>query len=152
MSMKKIACCVDFSENSRAAFERALELAEKFQSKLYILHVLPPVFNPVLPDSEYVFPEQSKDVLIIKVEERLKHEFGSSVGEAIESSIVILDGHISSEIIRFLREQDIDLVVLGSYGASGMGLVLFGSVANRVSHKAPCSVMIVRHKSRTQED
>jgi len=152
MSMKKIACCVDFSENSTAAFERALELAEKFQSKLYILHVLPPVFNPVLPDSEYVFPEQPKDVLIIKVEERLKQEYGSSVGEGRESNIVILDGHISSEIIRFLREEDIDLVVLGSYGASGMGLVLFGSVANRVSHKAPCSVMIVRHKSRMQED
>ena len=96
--------------------------------------------------------EQPKDVLIIKVEERLKQEYGSSVGEAIESSIVILDGHISSEIIRFLREEDIDLVVLGSYGASGMGLVLFGSVANRVSHRAPCSVMIVRHKSRRQDD
>jgi universal stress protein A len=104
------------------------------------------------PDSEYVFPEQPKDVLIIKVEERLRQQFGSSVGEAIESSIVILDGHISSEIIRFLREEDIDLVVLGSHGSSGMGRVLFGSVANRVFHKAPCSVMIVRHKSRTQED
>ena len=150
--MKKIACCVDFSENSRAAFEKAVELAEKFQAKLYVLHVLPPVFNPVLPDSEYIFPEQPKDVLIIKVEERLKQEYGSFVGEAIESSTVILDGHISSEIIRFLREEDVDLVVLGSYGASGMGHVLFGSVVNRVSHKAPCSVMIVRHKSQAEVD
>lgn len=150
--MKRIVCCVDFSENSRAAFGKALELAEKFQSKLYILHVLPPVFNPVLPETEYVFPEQPRDVLIIKVEERLKREYGSSVGEASEPSIVILDGHVSSEIIRFLKEEDIDLAVLGAYGASGMGLVLFGSVANRVSHKAPCSVMIVRHRSRAESD
>jgi universal stress protein A len=35
-------------------------------------------------------------------------------------------------------------VVMGSYGLSGMGLVVFGSVAKRITHKAPCSVMIVR--------
>ena len=146
--IRKIACCVDFSENAKAAFAQALELAERFQSKLYIVHVLAPVFNPVLPDSEYVFPEQPKDALIIKVEERIQQEYASSVREGIENEIEVLDGHISSEIIRFLGDKDIDLVVLGSYGASGMGLVLFGSVANRVSHKAPCSVMIVRAKGQ----
>jgi universal stress protein A len=36
--------------------------------------------------------------------------------------------------------------VVGAFGLSGMGLVLFGSVAKRISHKAPCSVMIVRRK------
>lgn len=144
--IKKIACCVDFSENAKAAFSQALEMAQSFQSKLYIIHVLPPVFNPVLPDSEYVFPEQPRDALIIKVEERIQQEYASSIPEGIENNIVVLDGHVSSEIIRFLGDEDVDLVVLGSYGASGMGLVLFGSVANRVSHKAPCSVMIVRSK------
>jgi universal stress protein A len=152
MSMRKIACCVDFSENAKAAFETALELAQNFQAKLFILHVLPPVFNPVLPDSEYVFPEQPKDALIIKVDERIQQEYGALVGQEVDSKTVVLDGHISSEIIRFLSDEDIDLVVLGSYGASGMGLVLFGSVANRVSHKAPCSVMIVRHKSQREEE
>jgi universal stress protein A len=146
--IKKIACCVDFSENAKAAFDQALELAERFQSKLYLVHVLPPVFNPVLPESEYVFPEQPKDALIIKVEERIQQEYASSVREGVELKIVVLDGHISSEIIRFLGDEDVDMVVLGSYGASGMGLVLFGSVANRVAHKAPCSVMIVRHKGQ----
>jgi len=146
--IKKIACCVDFSENAGAAFDQAVELAEKFQSRLHIVHVLPPVFNPVLPDSEYVFPEQPKESLIIKVEEKIQQEYAASLGEGVEHEIVVLDGHVSSEIIRFLEDEDIDLVVLGSYGASGMGRVLFGSVANRVSHKAPCSVMIVRAKEQ----
>ncbi len=152
MSMRKIACCVDFSENAKAAFEKASELAGKYQAKLFILHVLPRVFNPVLPDTEYVFPEQPKDALIIKVEQRIQQEYAPLAGEEVDSRIVVLDGHISSEIIRFLKDEDIDLVVLGSYGASGMGMVLFGSVANRVSHNAPCSVMIVRHKSRREGD
>jgi universal stress protein A len=146
--IEKISCCVDFSKNAKAAFDQALELAEKFQSKLYIVHVLPPVFNPVLPDSEYVFPEQPKESLIIKVEERIQQEYASSVREGLEHEIVVMDGHISSEIIRFVGDEDVDLVILGSYGASGMGRVLFGSVANRVSHNAPCSVMIVRAKGQ----
>ena len=41
-----------------------------------------------------------------------------------------------------------DLVVLGSYGLTGMGLVIFGSVAKRVARKAPCSVMIARGETR----
>ena len=45
----------------------------------------------------------------------------------------------------FIEEKKIELVILGAYGLSGMGLVVFGSVAKRVAHKAPCSVMIVRH-------
>ena len=106
--IKKIACCVDFSENAKAAFGQALELAGRFQSKLYIVHVLPPVFNPVLPDNEYVFPEQPKDALIIKVEERIQQEYASLVREGIENEIVVLDGHISSEIIRFLGDEEFD--------------------------------------------
>ena len=144
--MKKIACCVDFSENARAAFERALELAEKFQAKLYIVHVLPPAVNPLLEDSDWIMPEEPKKALILKVEEKIEKEYVSRIGENVDYELVVLDGHVSSEIIRVLEEKDIELVVLGSYGASGMGLVLFGSVANRVAHKAPCSVMIVRQK------
>ncbi len=38
----------------------------------------------------------------------------------------------------FLNENPVDIVVMGSYGLSGMGLVFFGSVAKRISYKAPC--------------
>jgi universal stress protein A len=148
MTIRRIACCVDFSENARAAFETSLELAAKFTAKLYVIHVLPPVVNPLLPESDWIMPEEPKKALIIKIEEKIQEEYGSKVGESIEFEFLVLDGHVSSEIIRFVEERDIDLVVLGSYGASGMGLVLFGSVANRIAHKAPCSVMIVRPKGQ----
>jgi universal stress protein A len=78
----------------------------------------------------------------------MAQEYGSKIAHDVDSDLLVLDGHVSSEIIRFLEENQIDLAVLGSYGASGMGLVLFGSVANRVAHKAPCSVMIVRSKEK----
>ncbi|MBW1827345.1 MAG: universal stress protein, partial [Deltaproteobacteria bacterium] len=64
----------------------------------------------------------------------------------IEYDLVVLDGHVSTEILSYLEENQTDVVVMGSYGLSGMGLVVFGSVAKRITHKAPCSVMIVRKR------
>ena len=144
MTMKTITCCVDFSENARAAFDRALEIAEKFEAKLYVIHVLPFAFNPLSTDAEWAFQEEPKKSLILKVEDKMQQDYGTKIGGGIDYELLVLDGHVSSEIIRFLEEKGSDLVILGSYGASGMGLVLFGSVANRIAHKAPCSVMIVR--------
>ncbi len=144
MPIKKIACCIDFSENADKAFDRAIEIAEKFQAKLYVVHVLPPVVNPVLADMDLSWPDASKKSLVLKVEDRIEREYGGRIKDIVHSELIVLDGHVSSEILRFLKESEMDLVVLGSYGATGMGLVVFGSVANRVSHKAPCSVMIVR--------
>ncbi|MEJ2724592.1 MAG: universal stress protein [Deltaproteobacteria bacterium] len=148
MTIKRITCCVDFSENARFAFQRAVELAEKFQAKLYVIHVLPPAVNPLETGADWVMPEEPKKSLILKIQDKMAQEYGSKIAKHMDSELLVLDGHVSSEIIRFLEENEIDLVVLGSYGASGMGLVLFGSVANRVAHKAPCSVMIVRSEDK----
>jgi len=148
MTIKRITCCVDFSENARFALQMAVELAEKFGAKLYVIHVLPPAVNPLETEAEWMIPEEPKKSLILKIEEKMAQEYGSKIAEDVDSELLVLDGHVSSEIIRFLEEKKIDLAVLGSYGASGMGLVLFGSVANRVAHKAPCSVTIVRSKEK----
>ena len=148
MTFKKIACCVDFSDNAEAAFRAALEMAEKYGAKLSVVHVLSPVLDPVLLDWEGKLPpEGSKKAFISKTEERIRQTYGTRIEEGIESELVVLEGHISSEILNFIEENEVDLVVLGSYGTSGMGLVIFGSVAKRVAHRAHCSVMIVREKT-----
>jgi len=146
MTIKKIACCTDFSEHANAAFLAALELAEKYRAKLFIIHVLPPVVNPMLTDTDWVMPTESKESWILRLEEQMQAEYGSKIKKSVDSELVVLDGHVSSEILTYLRDNDLDLVVLGSYGLSGMGLVFFGSIAKRVASKAPCSVMIVRDR------
>ena len=146
MPINHIAYCTDFSENAQAAFSEAVEMAEKYNAKLSILHVLPPVVNPMLTDTEWVLPEEPKDSLIMKIEERMVQEYGANITDSIDHEHVVLDGHVSTEIINYLENNPVDIVVMGSFGFTGMGLVVFGSVAKRVSHKAPCSVMIVRSK------
>ena len=146
MSIRMIACCTDFSKNAEAAFLTALELAEKYGAKLSIIHVLPPVINPMMTEAEWIVSEEPKKSLMLKVEERMRKEYGARIEDAVEFDLVVLDGHVSSEILRYLKQNKIDLVIMGSYGLSGMGLVVFGSVAKRVTHKAQCSVLIVRPK------
>jgi len=144
MTIERIACCTDFSGNAELAFGEALEMAEKYSATLFILHVLPPVINPLLTDTEWVVPAEPEKSLLLAVEDRMQKVYGERAQDKIKCEMVVRDGHVSTEILRFLEENAIDLVVMGSYGLSGAGLVLFGSVAKRVAHKAPCSVMIVR--------
>ncbi|MBN2419415.1 MAG: universal stress protein [Deltaproteobacteria bacterium] len=145
MTIKKIACCADFSEHSKSAFIRALDLAEKYKARLYIVHVLPPVINPMSLEADWVMPEEPKKTWIVDIEERMRLEYGSMVKKPVDFELVVLDGHVSSEILNFLSRNKVDLVVMGSYGLSGMGLVFFGSVAKSVAAKAECSVLIVRN-------
>ena len=146
MQIKKIACCADFSENSEMAFVTALDLAKKYNAKLFVIHALPPAINYQLTDAEYMLPYEPEESLILELEKRMDKEYGSIIGEQVDYKLVMLSGHVSTEILRYLEEKNMDLVVMGSYGLSGMGLVFFGSVAKRVAHKSPCSVMIIRKK------
>ena len=146
MGVNQIVCCSDFSDHAEAAFQTALDLAQRYNAKLYVIHVLPPVVNPMLTDADLMMPEHPDENLVVSLNERMQEVYGNRIPEAIDVELVVRDGHVSTEIIRFIEETNADLAVVGAFGLSGMGLVLFGSVAKRVSHKAPCSVMIVRDK------
>ena len=150
MSMKHIVFCTDFSENAESTFLAALDLAEKYTARLSVIHVMPPYMSPMVTGEEMILLEEPKKSLFLKLEERMQLDYGSRVGKAIPHELVVLDGHVSTEILRYVEENQADLVVLGAYGLSGMGLVIFGSVAKRVVHKAPCSVMIVRKEKETR--
>ncbi|ACN15560.1 UspA2 [Desulforapulum autotrophicum HRM2] len=146
MTFKRILCCVDFSSNSENAFKVAMDMAEKYGATLHLLHVLPPVVNPLITDINIAIPEASSTALVQKVEDRMQEVYAKKINPSMNHVISVKDGHVSSEILNYLLDETIDLVILGAYGLSGVELVLFGSVAKRIAHKAPCSVMIVREK------
>ena len=146
MGVNQIVCCSDFSDHAEVAFQTALDLAQRYNAKLYVVHVLPPVVNPMLTDADLMLPEHPDENLVVSLNERMQEVYGNRIPETVDCELVVRDGHVSTEIIRFIEETDADLAVVGAFGLSGMGLVLFGSIAKRISHKAPCSVMIVRNK------
>ncbi|MBW1946295.1 MAG: universal stress protein [Deltaproteobacteria bacterium] len=60
--------------------------------------------------------------LLLNLEEQMQKEYGAKIGEHIKYDLVVLDGHVSTEILEYLKENQTDVVVMGSYGLSGMGL------------------------------
>jgi len=146
MTFKKIVFCTDFSEGSNTAFNTALEIAKSNQASLDILHIREPVVNFVFM-SAGGFPEAINQPALASIEDEMEKRYGAKIDPDISFKIVVREGHPSSEIVEYLKEVKADLVVTGSAGFSGMGLVVFGSVSRRIAHKSPCNVLIARQKS-----
>jgi universal stress protein A len=147
MTIQHIACCTDFSENANIALDTAIELAQRYGAHLSVLHAYPSPINAALRDADIgLMPVLSSDAMRDRIQTHLEEVYGERLESHVNYRFEIHEGHVSTTIVDFLRNRDVDLCVLGAFGLSGMGLVLFGSVAKRVAHRAPCSVMIVRNR------
>jgi universal stress protein A len=142
IQLQNICVPVDFSDTSAAALNYAKALAEAFQAKLHLLHVLvnwiPDGDFPVNPQF-YVEMEQSARKQLdrlLTTQERDKYQARLELVNGMSEFV---------EIIRYAREQNIDLLVLGTHGRGPIAHMLLGSVAEKVVRKAPCPVLTVRH-------
>ena len=139
---KHILLAVDFYEYSEGVVNRAKDLANKFQAKLSMIHVVDSLpitdagygadmpFNMDLTEELMTGARKRLDKLAEKLavtEDRLWLEMGSP----------------KTEIIRVAEENKVDLIVIGSHGRHGLALLL-GSTANGVLHHATCDVLAVR--------
>jgi len=135
--IKKILCPTDFSETSRAAFDVAKSIANKFDAKIFALHVAmtPPEYDEWAPD----LPVDDED-LAQRADEL--SEWGREDSGEIERLVLV--GNAEAVILREAEERGCDLIVMGTTGRGGIGRLLLGSVAEHVSRKAPCPVLLVK--------
>jgi nucleotide-binding universal stress UspA family protein len=147
--LKKIVCPVDFSESSDRALEQAVALAKMNEAELLILTVVQPM--PTVTGEGVIIPElrpapfQMTDV----AQEHLSKLRTSFCGDILDrTSIHVAVGVPFVEIVRFSREAEADLIVMGSHGRTGLEHLLIGSVAERVVRKAACSVLVARKGGR----
>lgn len=143
---KQIVCCLDFSPQAQEAFDTALALAGDNQAVLTLLHVVHSS-APVVPgekprDARRLSKEELKERLGREMQQRYLEQTGGYPAE-----VRLRRGLPSIEILEELKQSGADLVVLGAEGLSGVGLVLLGSTAERVSRRAPCACLVVRRPS-----
>ena len=138
LPIKTILHPTDFSDASEHARQMAYELARDYGARLIVMHAVePPVYYGEFGVG-FTAP----------VDER--HRVEQTVEALTEGASTVLvepltvEGIVAVEILRVARERHCDLVVIGSHGRSGLGRVLMGSVAEEVSRKSPCPVLIVR--------
>jgi len=141
---KRILCPIDFSDASRAALETACELARRFDAKLALFHAYP-VPGYTFPDGSFVASTKMLEELADQAKRHLDEWKGLAEAtgvKGVETATAV--GEPAHEIVAFAREQQSDLLVLGTHGRSGLSHALMGSVAERVVRKAPCPVLTVR--------
>ena len=142
-----IVAGTDGSDTARVAVRYAIDLARELGARLQIVSAYEPVSSSRLrtekldvpPDMEWAINPR-EDVVALLDEVRSEAESaGVKQVETFERQ-----GEAADAILDVAEEQRADLIVVGNKGMTGAKRFLLGSVPNRVSHHAPCSVLIVR--------
>jgi nucleotide-binding universal stress UspA family protein len=141
--LKRILVPVDFSTHSLGALEYAKKLAEKFNSELILVHVVEPmVFMTDFSLGQISIPAIERE-LIKKAESEIK-KIRDKINDKFRVKTIVKLGKPFIEIVQVARDENIDLIVMGTHGHTGVEQILFGSTAEKVVRKSPCPVLTVR--------
>ncbi len=141
-----ILAAVDFSENSDHAFDYALTMARQFNAHLIVLHV---VNEQVDVDLQTYYgstiPFEKLENNVMSAAEEMMTDFcARKLREYENYSTVTVGGMPYKEILHTAREQQANLIVLGTHGRTGLDHMLFGSTAERVVRLSEVPVMTIR--------
>jgi nucleotide-binding universal stress UspA family protein len=149
IKLKKILYPTDFSESSLEALKYGISFAREFKAKLVLLHVVnEKVFSEGLNLPRVVSIEELEREMTAEAERQLKVIVPPEERSHLDTETVILKGNPFIEIIRYAHEQDVDLIIIGTHGRSGVEHIIFGSTAEKVVRKAPCPVLSVKPAQR----
>lgn len=144
---RKLLVPVDGSDGALKAAKVAGEIAQKFGSRVTLLHVAD------LPDTAMAAAGMAGMIWTGQVADEASEQAGREALAAARQAVAlaadrvdeeIVAGHPADTIARRAREGRFDLIVMGSRGLSEVGSIFLGSVSDKVSHHAPCPVLIVR--------
>jgi universal stress protein A len=147
MHIQTILVPSDFSTYSEKAFAWALEMAEKWNARIQLLHVVPNPNYPFVVMGAYFDPAEFEGRLTAAAEQQAQ-EFVSSHGrQTVSIDTKVFVGNPFYDICETAKEDHTDLIVMGSHGRTGLSHILLGSVAERVVRHAPCPVLVVGGKA-----
>lgn len=147
MTFKSIVIGTDGSETARRAVANAVALAESLSAKLLVVSVYEAVSDVRLrqerrdlpEDQEWVF--NRRDDVLAMLEETASEARSAGVPDV---ETFARQGDPADAILDVAEEQRADLIMVGNRGMTGKRRFLLGSVPNKISHSAPCSVLIVK--------
>ena len=154
MKLTRILAPTDFSKFSGFALEWAAYLAQCMKADLVLLHVIleeeGKIVEEIVGEGAVVhIPKGIREDVVKDRQKKLKEQYNMVVSGEIKSSIRVEEitriGVPFLEIIKVSKEKEVDLIVMGTHGRTGLAHVLIGSVAEKVVHHAHCPVLTVKH-------
>ncbi len=153
---EKILVPLDGSDHSVRALEKAVQIAEKFSSKVTLIHAYSVSMQPIILPEPTTLSSPTIPILtaaeISRVVEAaratgeriLKDGEARAKAEGVVVEALIVEGHAVQEIVRTAKEGNFDLIVMGARGVSHIRGLLLGSVSDGVIHHALCPVLVVK--------
>lgn len=145
-----ILVATDFSDASRPALGAAVILAKQFGAKLTLAHSFDP--SPLAPlatrpvsGAAQLQIEQEMERRITEELERLRKDELSEIAD-VETELLIGPSP-ADELVKLAKKKNVDLIVIGTHGRTGLSHLLIGSVAEKVVRHAPCPVLTLRSRA-----
>lgn len=139
---RNILVATDFGDQCEKVAQKAIDMAGD-DGKVYVIHVLEPldsIYGGEAYGATAIQLQQIQDEINKNTEKRLK-DFGNKMGISEENQYLHV-GHHTKEIRKLAKEKACELIVVGSHGRHGLGILL-GSTANSILHGAECDVLAV---------
>ena len=135
------------SETAQEAVRQATDLAERLGAKVHLVSAYEPVPEGRLREERQQVPDDLQWMVNPREDVSATLERGrrrTCEAQGVEVETHAREGDPADAILDVAEEQGADLIVVGNKGMTGAKRFLLGSVPNKVSHHAPCSVMIIR--------
>jgi nucleotide-binding universal stress UspA family protein len=144
----KILVPTDFSPCANYAASLAIELAAKIKASVHFFHAAPvhPFWNELTEQEKLEFPTSFAEMHDMKSRFDDILQTNAHKGVAMETSYAA--GNLLTATRKLIDDEGMDLVVMGSHGASGMQEIVFGSNAQKLVRHAHCPVMVVKHETQ----
>jgi nucleotide-binding universal stress UspA family protein len=143
---KSIVVGTDGSETATSAVRQAVELAKSIGAKVQLVSAYEPVSDQRLREERTEVPDDLQWMVNPRedVEATLNDAAEIAKGDGVDVETFARQGDPADAILDIAEEQKADLIIVGNKGMTGAKRFLLGSVPNKVSHHAPCSVLIIR--------
>jgi nucleotide-binding universal stress UspA family protein len=136
----------DGSDTAKEAVRQAVELAQSVGAELLLVSAYQPVSRVAVTREAAQMPEDVQWMVSAREDVATLLAEAAETAEAVGVPVQTFprQGDPADAILDVAEERDADLIVVGNKGMTGAKRFLLGSVPNRVSHHAPCSVLIIR--------
>jgi nucleotide-binding universal stress UspA family protein len=143
--VKNILAPTDFSENSKCAFNYALELAEQLNAAITVVHIYHPSVNPmneymIITDNELDVISKNRLNEFVKIKQS-KSQDGVAVADRVEQKLEL--GFVAEKLVSMSKSGEYDLIVMGATGSTGLLEKVFGKVSLHVAQSSACPVLLI---------
>lgn len=148
LKIERILCPVDFSEFSARAYDYAHSLARHYEAKLFVLHIVRNItIDPTFLSSTVLDKVYSQQAVDAKAQ--MAKLVAKQAGDPAQIELIVQMGFATDSILSFAKQNEIDLVVMGTHGRRGLDRLITGSTTESILRKSQSPVLAVHEPTRS---